>query len=179
MSSQHHQEWAHAAPQVLLSVLLLIHRMIPGGKGSRIKSSLWLIPTAPGAPVQWMQGAPAIPHVLCPSSRQQMGFAPRGGAAPLPSLGREGGRDVHFITRWQVFKNKSAEQQPALAADQSFDIAKDKSRFGKILFSPCSLSHAIIPVSDTGEFVGLLCCGTNTQSPQTRFTSLLRVIKLC
>lgn len=66
----------------------------------------------------------------------------RSSSSPKPG----GGRDVHFITCWQVFKNKSAEQQPALAADQSFDIAKDKSRFGKILFGPCSLCHAIIPV---------------------------------
>jgi len=46
------------------------------------------------------------------------------------------GRDVHFIKYRQVFKNKSVEWQPVLAGDVSFDIAKDKNRFGKILFSP-------------------------------------------
>lgn len=44
----------------------------------------------------------------------------------------------------QVFKNKLVEWQPVLAGDGSFDIAKDKSRFGKLLFSPCSLTNTII-----------------------------------
>lgn len=134
-------------------------------------------PHSPGCPpCSGCRGLLPFPTCCVPAAGSRWDLLPEEEQLLSPAWG---GRDVHFITRWQVFKNKSAEQQPALAADQSFDIAKDKSRFGKILFSPCSLSHAIIPVSDTGEFVGLLCCGTNTQSPQTRFTSLLRVIKLC
>lgn len=101
----------------------------------------------------------------------------RSSSSPQPGEGR----DVHFITRWQVFKNKSAEQQPALAADQSFDIAKDKSRFGKVLFSLCSPCHATIPGSGTGGFVGLLCFALAGAHRALRPGSppSLRVIKLC
>lgn len=104
----------------------------------RAVGSTRLLPCLP--PTWWIPGAAA--DEICSWRRSS--------SSPQPGEGR----DVHFITCWQVFKNKSAEQQPALAADQSFDIAKDKSRFGKILFGPCSLSHAIIPAQSQGSLWG-------------------------